>query len=244
MIRPPPRSTRTDTLFPYTTLVRSLGWGEQAPTLIMLEDAGALRAQAQQMKLAALGRLSANIAHEIRNPLSAITQAGQLLAEQSDFDAGNRRLLDMIQRHAVRIDHIVRNVLDISRRQPARRDALILRDSLRRSAAMYHESHARDLRSIELADVPAAITVLFDPEHLQQVLFNLWDNSFEHGGASKRSITVLVQAGIEVDSGLPWLELSDNGVGLPAEVLERLFEPFFTTHAAGTGLGQIGRAHA
>src|SRR3546814_5467463 len=80
---------------------------------------------------------------------------------------------------------------------------------------MYHESHARDLRSIELADVPAAITVLFDPEHLQQVLFNLWDNSFEHGGASKRSITVLVQAGIEVDSGLPWLELSDNGVGLP-----------------------------
>src|SRR3546814_4746954 len=67
------------------------------------------------MKLAALGRLSANIAHELRNPLSAITQAGQLLAEQSDFDAGNRRLLDMIQRHAVRIDHIVRNVLDISR---------------------------------------------------------------------------------------------------------------------------------
>src|SRR3546814_6259889 len=115
----------------------------------MLEDAGALRAQAQQMKLAALGRLSANIAHEIRNPLSAITQAGQLLAEQSDFDAGNRRLLDMIQRHAVRIDHIVRKVLDISRRQPARRDALILRDSLRRSAAMYHESHARDLRSID-----------------------------------------------------------------------------------------------
>src|SRR3546814_18864070 len=71
---------------------------------------------------------------------------------------------------------------------------------------MYHESHARDLRSIELADVPAAITVLFDPEHLQQVLFNLWDNSFEHGGASKRSITVLVQAGIEVDSGLPRTE--------------------------------------
>src|SRR3546814_19483043 len=102
---------------------------------------------------------------------------------------------------------------------------------------MLHESYARDLRSIELSDVPAAITALVDPEHLQQVLFNLWDNSFEHGGASKRSITVLVQAGIEVDSGLPWLELSDNGVGLPAEVLERLFEPFFTTQAAGTGLG-------
>src|SRR3546814_9074043 len=79
-----------------------LGWGEQAPTLIMLEDAGALRAQAQQMKLAALGRLSANIAHEIRNPLSAITQAGQMVAEQSEFDAGNRLRLDKLQRHAVR----------------------------------------------------------------------------------------------------------------------------------------------
>lgn len=214
-----------------------LGWGEQAPTLIMLEDAGTLRAQAQQMKLAALGRLSANIAHEIRNPLSAITQAGQLLAEQSGLEAGNRRLLDMIQRHAVRIDHIVRNVLDISRRQPARREALNLRDSLRHSAAMYHESHAHELRSIELADVPDAVTILFDPEQLQQVLFNLWDNSFDHGGSDGRTITVLVQAGIEVDSGQPWLELSDNGIGLPAEVLDRVFEPFFTTHASGTGLG-------
>src|SRR3546814_18792677 len=116
------------------------------------------------MKLAALGRLSANIAHELRNPLSAITQAGQLLAEQSDFDAGNRRLLDMIQRHAVRIDHIVRNVLDISRRQPARRDALILRDRLRRTAPLYHASHARDLRPLELPDVPASIPALFHPD--------------------------------------------------------------------------------
>lgn len=214
-----------------------LGWGEQAPTLIMLEDAGALRMQAQQMKLAALGRLSANIAHEIRNPLSAIAQAGQLLAEQSDFDAGNRRLLDMIQRHTLRIDHIVRSVLDISRRQPARREALILRDHLRRSAALYHEGHAQELRSIELADVPASVVTLFDPDHLQQILFNLWDNSFEHGSTDGRVITVLVQAGIDADSGLPWLELSDNGVGLPADALDRMFEPFFTTHPAGTGLG-------
>ncbi|HET8881045.1 MAG TPA: ATP-binding protein [Solimonas sp.] len=214
-----------------------LGWGELAPTLIMLEDAGALRAQAQQMKLAALGRLSANIAHEIRNPLSAITQAGQLLAEQSDLDAGNHRLLDMIQRHAVRIDQIVRSVLDISRREPAVRARLDLRDSLRHSAALYHESHAQHLRSIELADVPAGLTVLFAPEQLRQVLFNLWDNSFEHGGADGRAITVLLQAGVEPDSGLPWLELSDNGVGLRDELLDRIFEPFFTTHAAGTGLG-------
>src|SRR3546814_2214634 len=118
------------------------------------------------MKLAALGRLSANIAHELRNPLSAITQAGQLLAEKSDFDAGNRRLLDMIQRHAVCTDHFARNVFDISRRQPALRDAPILRLSLLRSAAMYRENPRSDLGSHDTAAVPASTHILLAPETL------------------------------------------------------------------------------
>lgn len=213
-----------------------LGWAEQAPTLVMIEDAAALRAQAQQMKLAALGRLSANIAHEIRNPLSAITQAGQLLAEQDSTDADSRRLLDMIQRHAGRIDQIVRSVLEISRRDAAAREPLNLRDTLRRSAALYHESHVQSLRPIELGDVPATITVAFAPDQLQQVLFNLWDNSFEHGGED-RAVSVLLEAGIDPLAGLPYLDVIDDGVGLPAELFDRVFEPFFTTHHAGTGLG-------
>ncbi|NKF21389.1 sensor histidine kinase [Solimonas marina] len=214
-----------------------LGWAEQAPVLIMLDDAAALRAQAQQMKLAALGRLSANIAHEIRNPLSAITQAGQLLAEQSGLDPADRHLLEMIQRHTTRIEQIVRNVMDISRREPAQRETLGLRDVLLRSAALYHESHAQTVRPIELADVPPGLRVSFAPAQLQQVLFNLWDNSFDHGGSDGRAITVLLQAGTEITSGQPYLDVSDNGKGLSAALIDQLFEPFFTTHQRGTGLG-------
>ncbi|WP_051362086.1 sensor histidine kinase [Solimonas soli] len=213
-----------------------LGWAEDAPVLIMLDDAAALRAQAQQMKLASLGRLSANIAHEIRNPLSAITQAGQLLAEQPELPADNRHLLDMIQRHAARIEQIVRNVLEISRREAATRQSIPLREALRRGAALYHESHPQQLRPIELGDVPASLYVAFAPDQLQQVLCNLWDNSFQHG-ARDNVVNVLLEAGIDDASGLPYLDVSDDGIGVPAELRERLFEPFFTTHHAGTGLG-------
>jgi len=214
-----------------------LGWGDDAPVLVMLDDAAALRAQAQQMKLASLGRLSANIAHEIRNPLSAITQAGQLLAEHPELSADNRHLLAMIQRHAARIEQIVRNVLEISRREAARRQSVALREALRRCAALYHESHSQQPRPIELGDVPATLTVAFAPEQLQQVLCNLWDNSFEHGARHGRVVNVMLEAGVDAATGLPYLDVSDDGAGVPPELCERLFEPFFTTHHSGTGLG-------
>lgn len=210
-----------------------LGLDERSPTLIMLEDAAELRAQAQQLKLAALGRLSANIAHEIRNPLSAITQAGQLLGE-AGLAPGDQRLVDMIQRHAVRIEQIVRSVLEISRRAPAARAILGLRDVILRSTSLYHEAHPQEPRPIELGDVPLTLSIAFDPDQLQQVLFNLWDNSFEHGG---EGIMILLEAGIDAESGLPYLDIRDNGPGIPSALVERIFEPFFTTHHAGTGLG-------
>lgn len=213
-----------------------LGWNEGGPTLIMLDDAAELRAQAQQLKLAALGRLSASIAHEIRNPLSAITQAGQLLAEQPDLSADNRRLLDMVQRHAGRIEQIVRNVLDISRRELAERQLLPLRETILRAVSLYHESHPQMPRPVEFGEVPAQLQIVFAAEQLQQLLFNLWDNSFTHAG-SGGAVSVLLEAGIEDDSGRPYLDVIDNGPGIPARLHDRIFEPFFTTHAAGTGLG-------
>lgn len=214
-----------------------LGWGAEAQVLVLLEDAAQLRDQAQQIKLAALGRLSAGIAHEIRNPLSAIMQAGQLLAESSDVEGDNRRLLAMIQRHGARIERIVRDVLDLSRPGPSQRVELRLREWLMRTAALYHESHPHAARPIELGDVPDSLTVRFDPQHLQQVLFNLWDNSFEHGARAGKSVTVLLQAVRNADDGSALLDVSDDGPGIPAELHERIFEPFFTTNAAGTGLG-------
>lgn len=211
-----------------------LGWGDDAPILILLEDAGALREQAQQMKLAALGRLSASIAHEIRNPLAAISHAGQLLSESPELKDENQRLLNMIQRHGARIDKIIRDVLSISRRETREIATLPLKNWLVRTAHLYQEGYPLQPRPIELSDIPTSLVVQFDPDHLQQVLFNLWDNSFEHAGG--RNVLVFVSAG-QARAGSVWLDVYDNGPGIPEEFLEQIFEPFFTTAAHGTGLG-------
>ena len=212
-----------------------LSWGTNAPVLILLEDAATLREQAQQMKLAALGRLSAAIAHEIRNPLAAINHAGQLLAESSEIQGENQRLLAMIQRHGERINKIVRDVLDLSRRDNASPTLFALKPWLVRVVGQYQEGHVHHPRPIELLEISTDLYVRFDPNHLQQVLFNLLDNSFEHGG--DRSIMVMISADQDEISDLPRLELSDNGPGIQPALLDRIFEPFFTTAAEGTGLG-------
>jgi two-component system sensor histidine kinase PilS (NtrC family) len=212
-----------------------LGWGTPAPVLVLLDDAAALHEQAQQMKLAALGRLSAGIAHEIRNPLSAIHHAGQLLAESPRQGPEEQRLLDMIQRHSVRIDKIVKDVLNLSRREAAAPSNVGLRGFLERCVAVYLEDHPARVGTIEADEVAAELTVRFDPGHLQQVLHNLWDNSFEHGGHDE--IHVSLRAGREPQLGQVYLDLADDGRGIPGELYDKVFEPFFTTAHQGTGLG-------
>ncbi len=211
-----------------------LGHHAQAPVLIMLEDAAALRSQAQQLKLAALGRLSATIAHEIRNPLSAINHASQLLAEAEIFatpdQQQNQRLLDMIQRHGARIEKIVSDVLALSRREAPHPVPIALQAWLHRAAAMYQESQERP-RPIELPSDASELQVRFDTDHLQQVIFNLWDNAFRHGGDRLR-----VDVGRD-ESARVWLEVVDNGPGIDPSLRDSIFEPFFTTAHQGTGLG-------
>jgi two-component system sensor histidine kinase PilS (NtrC family) len=214
-----------------------LGWGDASPILILLEDASLLREQAQQMKLASLGRLSAGIAHEIRNPLAAISHAGQLMAESTEVGGENQRLLGMIQRHAGRIDKIVRDVLELTRREAAHRADIHLREWLVRTVALYQEGFPNAPRPLELLDIAANMAVRFDPNHLQQVLFNLWDNSFEHGRKAPGELLVLMHASRLDHSAQVYLEVADNGPGIGPDFLDKVFEPFFTTSSAGTGLG-------
>jgi two-component system sensor histidine kinase PilS (NtrC family) len=213
-----------------------LGPGEGAPVLILLDSARTLREQALQMNLAALGRLSAGIAHEIRNPLAAISQAGQLLAESPELGAENQRLLLMIKRHSERIDKIVRDVLALSRRDAPAPSPLKLRAWLLQAVSQYREGQTGAQRVIRVDRVAADLNVRFDPHQLQQVLFNLWDNSFVHGGRDGRRVEVELATGGSRGEG-PWLEVRDNGPGIPAELRERVFEPFFSTAHTGTGLG-------
>jgi len=214
-----------------------LGWDERAPVLIMLENARALREQAQQLKLAALGQLSASIAHEIRNPLSAISHAGQLLAESPELSRDNQRLLDMIQRHSGRIDKIIKDVLALSRREAATPAAIRLRPWLEQAVAQYREGYPGEARTIRHDGVAADVLVQFDASHLQQVLFNLLNNSFEHGGRGGRAVEVRLRTGRLNAGSPPHLDILDNGPGIPAALQDRVFEPFFTTAHSGTGLG-------
>ncbi|MDB5986974.1 MAG: hypothetical protein JWR16_2027 [Nevskia sp.] len=215
-----------------------LGWNPAAPVLILLDDAARVGEQAQQIKLAALGRLSASIAHEIRNPLSAIHHAGQLLAESDQLSAQDRRLLDMIQRHSVRIDKIVQDVMGLSRRAPAAPARLGLREFLERSLALYQEAHPGAARPVELVAVATDLSVRFDPNHLQQILHNLWDNSFAHGGAGGgKTLRVQLSAGRLPPRNAVFLDVADNGGGIAAAQRDKIFEPFFTTAHGGTGLG-------
>jgi two-component system, NtrC family, sensor histidine kinase PilS len=210
-----------------------LGWRDNAPLLILLDDTEQLREQARQLKLASLGRLSASIAHEIRNPLSAMTHAAQLLAEEPDLREDQRRLLDMIGRHGSRIDHIVRDVLDLARRSPQPTSVIALGGALEQIRSVYLETPGNLRRAIELPSLPEDWRVRFDADHLLQVLHNLWDNSFEH--ADRADVTVWLQAGIE--AGQIRLDIRDNGAGIAEGIRERLFEPFTTTSSRGTGLG-------
>lgn len=210
--------------------------GNVPATLILLDDAASVREQAQQMKLAALGRLSAGIAHEIRNPLSAIVHASQLLGEDGDVSDADRRLLDMIERHTQRIDKIIRDVLALSRRDTANPATLTLARWLPRALATYREGLPGQTRQIDCDAVDPQLQVRFDPDHLQQVLSNLLNNAFTHAARSPEAVVVQIRCGRN-ESGHAWMDIHDNGVGIPAAHLERMFEPFFTTSHHGTGLG-------
>lgn len=205
-------------------------------TLILLDDATRLRQRAQQLKLASLGQLTANVAHEIRNPLSAIGHAGELLAESTALHDEDRTLVAVIERQSARINKIVTDILSLSRGTAAAPETIELRTWLPRCAQSYVEMHSTTACPIDVDGVRDDVRVRFDPHHLQRVLHNLWSNSFEHGGNDGRAVQVRVTAGYQA-GGQPWLAVLDNGPGIPTATLEHIFEPFFTTARNGTGLG-------
>ncbi len=212
----------------------AIGSGEAPPTLVFVEDVERLRAQSQQMKLVALGRLTASIAHEIRNPLSSINHAAELLAESEHAQQGDDRLVAIIRDNVHRLDRIVQEVLYLNRRDRAQPEAIDPRDWLAQFVADFSASERVPPETIAV-EVRTAQRMHFDRQHLHQVLWNLVRNAWRHGLRGKASVRILLQpASIP---GRLWLDVSDDGPGVAKEALPHLFEPFFTTHAQGTGLG-------
>jgi two-component system sensor histidine kinase PilS (NtrC family) len=201
--------------------------------VIFLEDMSRAQAQAQQMKLAALGRLTANIAHEIRNPLSAIGHATQLLQEDT-ADATQRRLLEIIRDNTFRLDRMVQDILQLNRKDRGNPEALHLAPYLVSFADEFCqvEKIPRATLSVECDD---DLTLYFDRYHLHQVLWNLCRNAWRHGSKRPGSIRLVASRGLA--PGVVQLDVIDDGLGVPPEDQAHLFEPFFTTESTGTGLG-------
>jgi len=199
--------------------------------LIFVEDQRALDERAQQLKLASMGRLTASIAHEIRNPLAAISHASQVLLEDAR-DGSLRRLASIVRENTLRLNRLVDDILRVARREAPLGDdielAAFLREWLQEFAA------DRSLAPGRVAlEVPADVHVKFEQSHLRQVLYNLVDNALRYASDAVSAVTVIV----EPDEHGAALWVLDDGSGVAEAVRNSLFEPFNTTHTKGTGLG-------
>ena len=201
--------------------------------MIILEDIALYNQHVQQSKLASLGRLTASIAHEIRNPLGAISHAAQLLAENSQLSAQERRLTEIIQTHSVRANHIIEDILQLSRRTDSRREKIGLKSWLENYLKNFTLEHAVNREAFSFSCPDESLGAFIDPSHLRQIMDNLCRNALKYGKPEAGAIVVRVF----ILQQSPCIEIIDNGSGISSKHLRQLFEPFFTTSSTGTGLG-------
>jgi two-component system sensor histidine kinase PilS (NtrC family) len=201
--------------------------------LLFLEDIGRIQERARELKLAALGRLTASIAHEIRNPLTAISHAGELLHEERR-GAMQDRLLKILADNVARLDRIVADILELGRRDRIQPEALHLMRQCRQFVDSFTASRGVSAEVFELTGDEEA-TIMFDRNHFDQILWNLVDNAWRHSQGEPGS----VRLGVVPDraGGRVQLHVIDDGPGVPESARAQIFEPFFTTHHSGTGLG-------
>ena len=237
-----------------TASFAGLGPNGSSGALVFLEDSSAMTQRAQQLKLASLGRLTASIAHEIRNPLGAISHAGQLLGESHALEGGDIRLSQIIQDNCRRMNGVIENVLELSRRRPAIRHNLGLGAWLEGFVAEHAASGERPGDAIVWSMVPdESVTAPFDPDQLHQVVSNLVENALRHSSVAEAGTPeagvseargpgasgppVALRAGTSRETQRPYLDIIDSGEGIAEVDRDNVFEPFFTTRGGGTGLG-------
>jgi two-component system sensor histidine kinase PilS (NtrC family) len=214
-----------------------LSSGRSGGVVIFLEDTSLIAERVQQAKLAALGRLSASIAHEIRNPLGAMSHAGQLLAESPSMGKDEHRLTDIIRVNARRVSQIVESVLALSRREAAHPERLQLVPWVEDFTREFVQTLELYEGAVSLVGKSPDVEVRMDPTHLHQILWNLCDNAVKYASAAAGAIAVEISCGILEPSGRPYVEVADRGPGIKPDKVEQIFEPFYTSQPGGTGLG-------
>ncbi len=214
-----------------------IGQDKNSGVLIFLEDASSVAQRAQQLQLASLGRLTASIAHEIRNPLGAISHAGQLLDESPNLDEHDLRLTRIISDQSQRMNTIIESIMQLGRRDNSHPEVFKLQDFLQRFLQDFMIAHADEKDQVKIEVHPADIEIRFDTTHLQQILTNLCENGLRHSQAYRGSPRVELRGGMVHDRQRSFLDVIDHGTGIPADTLEHIFEPFYTTSNTGSGLG-------
>lgn len=214
-----------------------LGTADGIGALIFLEDTAAMAKQAQQMKLASLGRLTASIAHEIRNPLGAISHATQLLNESHELGKDDQRLMAIIRDHTRRVNGVVENVLRLSRPGSNLPQLIGLQDWLGKFMDEFIHSGNCSPDQASVSVNPADLNIYMDPSQLHQVMWNLCQNAVHHTGADGMPVKIQLVGGRSDTTHTPYLDIIDNGPGIDPAMTDQIFEPFFTTKSSGTGLG-------
>jgi two-component system, NtrC family, sensor histidine kinase PilS len=203
--------------------------------VIFIEDWSQMQTQAHQVKLAALGRLTANIAHEIRNPLSAISHANQLLQEEEDIHPATQRMHQIISDNVQRVDQIIKDVLELNRRDRTNQEIIYLENFISDFYAQFCAVEKIPHYCFKLALKNADTLVSFDRRHLNQILWNLCKNGWRHSKNAENSLSLTLSLSAKTQT--VQIEICDDGDGIPESVRAHLFEPFFTTEKSGTGLG-------
>jgi two-component system sensor histidine kinase PilS (NtrC family) len=204
--------------------------------IVFVEDTRKLAQQAQQLKLASLGHLTASIAHEIRNPIGAISHAAQLLGESTAITEYDRRLAQIIQDHTRRVNLIVENILQLSRRNNSIPSRVPMQAFLDSFVHNYRMAHPGNLQ-IELQCPEEPVFINIDTSQIEQVLTNLCDNGLRYSLQATGKSHLLLRGFNDAVLGTPCLAVIDDGPGISAENEGNIFEPFFTTEVHGTGLG-------
>jgi two-component system sensor histidine kinase PilS (NtrC family) len=213
-----------------------LGNADPGPVLVFLEDTSLLEERVQQSKLAALGRLSASIAHEIRNPVGAMSHAAQLLAESTALSEEDRRLTHIMRSNAERVSGIIENVQRLARREETRLERLPLEPWTAEFCDEFCETMQWPPARLSVSAVANDVEVRVDPDQLRQILWNLCENAIRYAIGDSPNQVIEIRYGRMSGSDRPYLEVADRGPGVAPEQTERIFEPFFSG-GRGTGLG-------
>ena len=205
-------------------------------TIMFLEDARTLSQHAQQLKNNSLGRLTASIAHEIRNPLGAISHAAQLL-DEAELSGEEKKLIEVVLRHSSRVDDLVQDIMQLSRQKTPNIRIISIYDICLATKTQIEESGEFSNPHIELDTQGMALHAPFDASQLQQVMTNLLTNALRHSEKQTDIPWARIEFAIQKDINLAEVRIYDRGSGVTEESREKIFEPFFTTEKTGTGLG-------